>query len=323
MHAKNRGTVNQPAYRSAESLEPDILATYNCLRNQFVSRLIIRQLHAHLSGSISRQCLHDIWLQKTSINGGDEPALQDPLIEMPEDKYDYDLETFFPLFSRYIYALCNDASSIIYSTNSVLQSFQDDGVVYLELRTTPRAIPSAGITKDHYVQLVLSCISSFKSSTMTTKLILSIDRSNSAKEAMDVVSLALEYRSQGVVAVDLCGNPAKGDISIFRKAFKRAKDQGLRITLHFAEAPQSSTDRELRTLLSYEPDRIGHVINVPDEIREIIIARKIGLELCLSCNVHAKLITGSFGDHHFGYWRGKGCPVVLCVSPCFYSVGGR
>jgi adenosine deaminase len=233
---------------------------------------------------------------------------------MPADKYDYDLETFFPLFSRYIYALCNDASSIIYSTNSVMQSFQDDGVVYLELRTTPRAIPSAGITKDLYVQLVSTCISSFKSTTMKTNLILSIDRSNSAQEAMDVIDLALKYRSRGVVAVDLCGNPAKGDVSTFREAFRRAKDKGLGITLHFAEAPQSSTDKELRTLLSYEPDRIGHVINVPDDIREAIIARKIGLELCLSCNVHAKMVTGSFGDHHFGYWRSKGCPIVLCVS---------
>jgi adenosine deaminase len=276
---------------------------------------MIRQLHAHLSGSISRRCLHDIWLQKRLKNNGkDEPPLQDPLIEMPEDKFDYNLETFFPLFSRYIYALCNDASSIIYSTNSVLQSFEDDGVVYLELRTTPRTIPPAGISKDDYIRLVLSCISSFKSSIMRTKLILSIDRSNSANEAMDVVNLALKYRSQGVVGVDLCGNPAKGDVSIFREAFKKAKEEDLRITLHFAEAPQSSTDTELQTLLSYKPDRIGHVINVPDEIREIIIARKIGLELCLSCNVHAKMITGSFGDHHFGYWRGKGCPVVLCVS---------
>lgn len=296
------------------SAEPRILAACVRVRHQFDSRLIFRQLHAHLSGSISRQCLHEIWLRKTSNTSRDEPALQDPLIEMPEDKYDYDLETFFPLFSRYIYALCNDASSIIYSTNSVLQSFQDDGTVYLELRTTPRAIPAAGITKDSYVQLVLSCISSFKSSTMTTRLILSIDRRNSEEEALEVVDLALKYRSKGVVAVDLCGDPAKGNVSTFRGAFKKAKDAGLRITLHFAEAPQSSTDTELRTLLSYEPDRIGHVINVPDEIREIIIARKIGLELCLSCNVHAKMITGSFGDHHFGYWRGKGCPVVLCVS---------
>jgi adenosine deaminase len=272
------------------------------------------QLHAHLSGSISRRCLHDIWLQKKSSAGKHGLGLQDPLVEMPEDKFDYDLETFFPLFSRYIYALCSDASSILQSTISVLQSFQDDGVVYLELRTTPRAVPSVSITKDDYVRLVLSCIKSFGSSTMVTKLILSIDRGNSSQEAIEVVDLALKYRSEGVVAVDLCGNPARGDVSTFRDAFKKAKDNKLKITLHFAEAPQSSTDTELRTLLSYEPDRIGHVINVPDDIKKVIVERKIGLELCLSCNVHAKMITGTFGDHHFGFWRGRGCPVILCVS---------
>ena len=263
--------------------------------------------------------MHDIWQQRKSSAPSDDLALQDPLVEMPEDKFDYDLETFFPLFSRYIYALCSDASSIVQSTNSVLQSFQDDGVVYLELRTTPRAIPSASITKDDYVKLVLSCIDSFESSTMVTKLILSIDRSNSSQEAIEVVNLALKYRHEGVVAVDLCGNPAKGDVSNFREAFRRAQENDLKITLHFAEAPQSSTDTELRTLLSYGPHRIGHVINVPDNIQKVIIERKIGLELCLSCNVHAKMITGTFGDHHFGFWRGKGCPIVLCVSLPFLT----
>lgn len=186
--------------------------------------------------------------------------------------------------------------------------------MYLELRTTPREIKSAGITKDDYVSLILSCISDFPSGNMRTKLILSVDRRNSAIEAMAVVDLAIKHQARGVVAVDLCGDPAKGDVSIFREAFAKAKQHGLKITLHFAESPQSSTDAELRTLLSYEPDRIGHVINVPDDIKRTIVDRKLGLELCLSCNVHAKMITGSFRDHHFGYWRGTGCPIILCVS---------
>jgi len=149
---------------------------------------------------------------------------------------------------------------------------------------------------------------------MMTKLILSIDRRNSTTEAMEVVDLAIKYQHQGVVAIDLCGDPAKGDVSIFREAFAKAKKHNLKITLHFAEAPHSSTDVELRTLLSYEPDRIGHVINVSDDIKEIIVERKLGLELCISCNVHAKMITGSFGDHHFGYWRNTGCPIILCTD---------
>jgi adenosine deaminase len=199
-----------------------------------------------------------------------------------------------------------------------LQDFQDDGVVYLELRTTPRAIPAADppVTKEMYIETVLSTIRSFASPTMNTKLILSIDRRNNLSQAMEVVSLARKYRDQGVVGIDLCGDPSAGPISIFTPAFALAQEEGIPITLHFAESPASSTEEELQTLLSWEPSRIGHVINVPDSIKDLIIKKRIGLELCLSCNVHAKMITGSYSDHHFGYWVGKGCPVILCVSLC-------
>ncbi len=227
------------------------------------------------------------------------------------------MKSFFLLFSRYIYALCNNLTSLIHTTNSVLEDFQADGVVYLELRTTPRAIPSANITKDDYVQTVLDCISNFNaSSSMKTNLILSIDRRNDLPTALQVVALAIKFRDHGVVGVDLCGDPAVGDVSIFQPAFSKAKQNNLKITIHFAEAPQSSTGKELWTLISYNPDRIGHVIHVPDDVKEEIIKRKLGLELCLSCNVHAKMITGTYSDHHFGWWRETGCPIALSVR-CF------
>lgn len=149
---------------------------------------------------------------------------------------------------------------------------------------------------------------------MKTNLILSIDRRNDLPTALSVVDLALKYRPQGVVGIDLCGDPASGDVSIFQPAFQAAKSQGLKITIHFAEAPQSSTLQELLQLLDYKPDRIGHVINVPDDVKEEIARRKLGLEFCLSCNVHAKMITGTYGDHHFGWWRETGCPIALSVS---------
>lgn len=223
--------------------------------------------------------------------------------------------SFFPLFSRYIYVLCNDLSSLIYTTNSVLEDFQADGVVYLELRTTPRAIPSANITKHDYVQTILDCVSKFNaSSSMKTNLILSIDRRNDLSTALEVVDLALRFRGQGVVGIDLCGDPAVGDVATFQQAFEHAKRHNIKITIHFAEAPQSSTPKELWKLLSYNPDRIGHVINVPDDVKEEIVQRRLGLELCLSCNVHARMITGTYSDHHFGWWRETGCPIALSVG---------
>ncbi|KAF2871526.1 hypothetical protein BDV95DRAFT_572217 [Massariosphaeria phaeospora] len=281
----------------------------------FTRRLPKIELHAHLTGSISRACLHDIWMSQKRQQP--DLAIEDPLVAIPSGKVDYDVQTFFPLFSSYIYKLCNDVASIEFSTTAVLHEFQSDGVVYLELRTTPRAIAEHNISKDDYVRTVTHLLTAHNedtSNTMRVFLILSVDRRNTLAEADEVIDLAIKYRSSGVVGVDLCGNPAKGDVRTFTTAFSRAKAVGLNITVHFAETAASATDQELHTLLSWQPDRLGHVIHVKDEFRAMIEARNIAVELCLSCNVHAKLITGTYSDHHFGMWRHSSVPVVLCTD---------
>lgn len=197
-----------------------------------------------------------------------------------------------------------------------MQDFQSDGVVYLELRTTPRAMPQTALTKENYVRTVLGILKAHNDdgrNTMKAFLILSVDRRNTVAEAEEVIDLAIKYQSDGVVGVDLCGDPAKGDVRIFADPFARAKAAGLKMTLHFAEAQVSASDAELQTLLSWKPDRLGHVIHVNEEFRKIIEQRSIGVELCLSCNVHAKMITGSYSDHHFGMWRHTSVPVALSV----------
>ncbi|OTA90782.1 hypothetical protein M434DRAFT_397771 [Hypoxylon sp. CO27-5] len=250
-----------------------------------------------------------------------ETDLEDPLVVMPPGRHDYDLKTFFPLFSSYIYNLVNDLSSLEQSTKSVIKDFAHDGVVYLELRTTPRAMPSAGLDKGGYVQAVLRAIDSAQQevSTLRTRLILSIDRRNTLREAHEVVSLAKRFQGQGVVAIDLCGDPTKGNVSLFTPAVQEAKASGLNVTIHFAEAEASASEAELNTIMSWMPDRLGHVIHVPEKIKRQIAARRgIGLELCLSCNVQAKMIIGSFDAHHFGEWWHVDGPIVV---PCTDDVG--
>lgn len=210
--------------------------------------------------------------------------------------------------------------ALTYTTTSVLRDFAADGVVYLELRTTPRAMPKAGFSKSEYVETILAAITAFEANdaTMRTRLILSIDRRNTLEEAMEVVALAREFRGRGVVGVDLCGDPKKGGIEVLRPAFELARRElpELGLTLHFAEAEYSGTDEELNMLLDWQPDRIGHVIHVGDKVKDRIIRTGgLGLELCLSCNVHANMITGGFEAHHFGeWWKVRECVVALSVS---------
>lgn len=125
-----------------------------------------------------------------------------------------------------------------------------------------------------------------------------------------MVRLARALQHQGVVGVDLCGDPARGGVEALQPAFEEARrgpgvPDGLGITLHFAEAEASGSDAELIMLLrAWRPDRIGHVIHVGERVRREIVAYPggLGLELCLSCNVHAGMVSGGFEAHHFGEW---------------------
>lgn len=176
------------------------------------------------------------------------------------------------------------------------------------------------MTKERYVEAVLEAIEEFEllssSSEMVTRLILSIDRRDTIEEGMSVVELAVKFRNRGVVGIDLCGNPLVGPVGHLEPAFQRAKIEGFKITLHFAEVPASSSEEELKMLLEWKPDRIGHVIHTSAEIEDEIERLGIGLELCLSCNVLAKMLpeNGGFDAHHFGRWKQRKSPIALSVS---------
>lgn len=229
--------------------------------------------------------------------------------------------SFFPLFSSYIYNLLTDVESIRFATTRVLEDFLADGVVYLELRTTPRSTPE--ISAQQYVTLLLDIFAEFEASNpqMHTRLILSVDRRHSLTMAETVLSLATQNRSAsgpGIVGIDLCGDPMArpdGEISIFTPVFEKASSQGLGITVHFAEAEESASPEELRTLLSWNPGRLGHVIWEDEDAKKEIAKRALCLELCLSCNVHAQMIRGGFEAHHFKDWVGvPGPKISLAVS---------
>jgi adenosine deaminase len=187
------------------------------------------------------------------------------------------------------------------------------------LRTTPREIPKAGISREEYVCIVLQTIAAFTSSPQNsqdklhTKLILSIDRKNTLAEAMEVVALATKYATQGIVGIDLCGNPTRQPISHLSPAFTAATAQNIPLTLHFAEIPQDGTE-ELDLMLSWQPKRLGHAIHIPSSLKPVIAQRGLGLELCLSCNVLCNLTQGGYSNHHFGGWWREGGKIALSTD---------
>ena len=288
----------------------------------FTRSLPKAELHAHLSGSISRETLHEIW--RTKQTAGKCSDLEDPLTAINSGAGGFvDVRSFFPLFDKYIYNLCNDLESVKYAIEKVIEDFQADGVRYLELRTTPRQREESGMTMDSYIELVNETARDWNDRNqhdIKVSIILSVDRRMSAKQAIQVVDLAIKYRQRldspggQVIGLDLCGNTYKGDVEVFTPAFIRAKENGLGITVHFAEVAESATEHELSTILSWHPDRLGHCIHVSPEFKDAINERRLGLEFCLSCNVLAGLTTNGFEKHHLREWLQRDCPVALSTD---------
>ncbi|KAI5807106.1 adenosine deaminase [Geopyxis carbonaria] len=283
----------------------------------FCRRLPKVELHAHLSGSISRQTLHEVWLATPPS----ARTLADPLTVLAPPEA-YNLKTFFPLFNTYIYNLVATPAAVRSTTLAVLADFAADAVHYLELRTTPRAVP----TPAEYVDTVLAAIDEFRGAggAMEVRLILSVDRArDTATSAEATVDLALARRGRGVVGVDLCGDPTRGEPGVFAGAFRRAKEGGLGVTVHFGEAVETSGDADLAVLLELgPPDRLGHVVHVGEAVKEVIRERGLAVECCVSCNVIAGMGEGGYEGHHFGeWWRDGRC--VVCLGTDDVGVFGK
>lgn len=92
------------------------------------------------------------------------------------------------------------------------------------------------MTKESYLDAVLSVIQEpRRDNDIIVRLIVSIDRRNSLEEAYEAVRLAVQFRSRGIVGIDLCGDVMKGSFAELRPAFEEAQRHGFKITLHFNE----------------------------------------------------------------------------------------
>ncbi|XP_071351862.1 N6-Methyl-AMP deaminase [Trachinotus anak] len=272
------------------------------------------ELHAHLNGSVSSQTIEKLILRKPHLN------IEHSMTAIGKGQR-RTLDECFQVF-KVIHQLVDTEEDILMVATDVIREFAADSVKYLELRSTPREEKNTGLTRKGYIETVIRAIQLCKNEGLDidVRFLVAIDRRNGAEVAMETVALAEQFllSSDGlVVGIDLSGDPTVGDGKSLLPALERAKNCGLKLSLHLSEVPSQLEESDL--LLNLPPDRIGHGTFLHPEVGgsqnlvDKVLKNNIPLELCLTSNVKGQTVP-CYSQHHFKYWYQLGHPSVICTD---------
>ncbi|CAK9878552.1 unnamed protein product [Sphagnum jensenii] len=266
------------------------------------------ELHAHLNGSIRSSTLLELAAEH-SQNG----AVSYPELVSIIEKEKRSLPETFKLFGL-IRLVTTNHQVVTRITREVIEDFAAENIIYVELRTTPKNNPAVGMTKRSYMEAVMAGFNtdSIAFNRIYVRLILSIDRRETTEAAIETVRLAFDMRQEGceIVGIDLSGDPAIGEWKTFLPALTLAREMGLPLALHCGEV---HNPEEVKSILDFHPERLGHVCCLDDLEWQALLASKIPVEVCLTSNV-ATLTVPCVADHHFVELYKAKHPIVICTD---------
>ena len=251
-------------------------------------------LHRHLEGSLRLQTLAEI-AQEHEI---DLPAraIKDlrPLVTVGGEEPDFHrfLEKFRVL--RRFYPTREAVERITYEA---VADAADDNVRYLELRFNPVALARAqGFPLEEVTRWVCRAVErAQRDHDIRANLIVQIGRDETVETAGELARVALAHRDAGVVGLDLAGDEERFPASPFKNVFRRARGEGLHVTVHAGEVGSPANVEE--AIEDLQAERIGHGVRclADPHVVELIRERNVTLEVCPTSNVQ----TGAVQD----FWR--------------------
>jgi len=270
----------------------------------FCKKLPKIELHAHLNGSIRLQTLKELSLKKGFPFAFEEHSTRD-------------LKACFSIFAQ-IHKVLIELDAIRRVTREMLQDFQLQNVVYLEIRTTPKNLEGV-FTYEEYLEAILDEIMNFnEQNKMIIRILFSVDRSRSIEQAKKTVELLKKYKSHPlyssyILGFDYSGNPYQNSFRDFKEIFENARNNGFKTMIHIAETEGEDCKKESSEILEFGPDRLGHFNYFDEKLLEMALKKKIPLEICPSSNV-CTLGLKSLKEHHFGVFLKEKYPMSICTD---------
>jgi aminodeoxyfutalosine deaminase len=270
------------------------------MQRSFIQSLPKAELHLHLEGSVEPATLAELsrrnnTLLPTENNRYDVRGSGDELSEEDVRRlYSYQNFNGFLMAFKAVTERLRTPEDYELITYRLMQKLRQQNVVHAEVYVSVGVVRWRGQVFDPIFEgLERGRERGQRDFGVSLLWIFDAVRHFGPEAAGEVFDIAARLRDRNVVGVGLGGDERKGPAEWFRDLFKKAADNGLRLTAH---AGETAGPESVWGALNIGAERIGHGLAIArdPELTEVLAHKQVPLELCITSNLR----TGACTDLH-------------------------
>jgi adenosine deaminase len=262
----------------------------------------LTDLHIHVGGAVAPHVLFSIAHQQGfKLPTKDYWAFVEMITVKPENTKS--LDDYLKIMHQWTEKIQSSPYAMERSVYEIIgKEYRSSRVATLELRFNPMKRNLGGERDlDHIISAALHGMDDACLEYGTRcGLIFCLAREFSVELNEIIVNKAIRYRDRGVVGIDLAGPESMNvelrvtDAARYESLFRRAREAGLKTTVHTGETPHTSGEGVIAVLKHLRPDRIGHGIRAAYNQEALDLLRDSGvvLEICPSSNLATHAVKG-------------------------------
>ena len=278
------------------------------ITEEWIKKLPKTDLHCHLDGSMRLESILDLAeKQKVKLPADHPDDLKKMIVCGSHTK---SLRDYLKGFEITL-SILQKEEAISRAAFELIEDVARENVWYIEVRFSPILHTRKGLSLGRIIEAVLDGLKRGQRKFGTRfGLILCGMRNMNPRITKQLAELCIAYKYQGVVGFDLAGAEEDFPAKHHREAFYLVLNNNINCTIH---AGESYGPESIHQALHYcGAHRIGHGTNLKEDgdLLNYVNDHRIPLEVCLSSNVHTKVVD-SIENHPMRLYYDYGLRVTV------------